>query len=146
MSQGKSSDYSLVHQRVKNLKFYCEAKLFLKFSWQPASLVIHQFDVCFKNLAQTDKLWARNPNKQRNREPSLASQVYSITVTQLYKVLSMSSRLYYCDGSILTKTLSFQILLIPLMQCVITYTRTKLHNSCKNHFQQPLLRTEHCCT
>lgn len=54
----------LARQRIKHFIFYCEAKLFLKFNWQPASLVIRRFDVCFKNLAQTATLWARNPNKQ----------------------------------------------------------------------------------
>lgn len=45
-----------VQQRVKHFKFCSQAKLFLKFSWQPAPLVIRRFDVCFKNLAHTDKL------------------------------------------------------------------------------------------
>lgn len=69
MSQGKPFGCSScqAQHRVKHFKFYSEAKLFLKFSWQPASLVIHRFDVCFKNLAQTDKLWARNPNKQSEK-------------------------------------------------------------------------------
>lgn len=58
MNRGKPFGYSSsqAQQRVKYFKFYSEAKLFLKFSWQPASLVIRRFDVCFKNLAQTDKL------------------------------------------------------------------------------------------
>lgn len=69
MSQGKlyGCSSSQAQQRVKHFKFDSEAKLFLKFSWQPASLVIHPFDVCFKNLAQTHKLWARNPNKQSEK-------------------------------------------------------------------------------
>jgi len=63
MSQGKPFGHSSsrAEQRVKYFKFYSEAKLFLKFSWQP---VMRRFDVCFKNLAQTDKPGARNPNKQ----------------------------------------------------------------------------------
>ncbi|TNN74146.1 hypothetical protein EYF80_015591 [Liparis tanakae] len=62
-SQGKPFGHSSsrAEQRVKYFKFYSEAKLFLKFSWQP---VMRRFDVCFKNLAQTDKPGARNPNKQ----------------------------------------------------------------------------------
>lgn len=66
MSQGKTfgCSSSQAQQRVKHFKFFSKAKLFLKFSWQPASLVIHPFDVCFKNLAQTHTLRARNPNKQ----------------------------------------------------------------------------------
>lgn len=55
MSQGKpfGSSSSQAQQRVKYFKFYSEAKPFLKFSWQP---VVRRFDVCFKNLAQTDKV------------------------------------------------------------------------------------------
>lgn len=68
-SEEKAFGYSSsqAQQRVKYFKFYSEAKLFLKFSWLPASLVIRRFDVCFKNLAQTDKLRARNPNKQSEK-------------------------------------------------------------------------------
>lgn len=59
MSQENPFNYSTdlqSQQRVKHFKFYCEAQLFMKFSWQQASLVIRRFDVCFKNLAQTHKV------------------------------------------------------------------------------------------
>lgn len=77
MSQGNPFGYSSsqAEQRVKHFKFYCEAKLFLKFSWQPASLVIRRFDVCFKNLAQTGKLWARNPNKQSEKPRTIPGKL-----------------------------------------------------------------------
>lgn len=77
MSQGKPFGWSSsqAQQRVKHFKFDSEAKLFLKFSWQPASLVIRRFDVCFKNLAQTDKLRARNPNKQSEKPRTILGKL-----------------------------------------------------------------------
>lgn len=73
MSKGKPFGYSSSQsqRRVKYFKFYSEAKAFLKFSWQTASLVNRPFDVCFKNLAQADKLWAWNPNKQLEKRRSI---------------------------------------------------------------------------
>lgn len=76
-SEGKAfgCSSSRAQQRVKHFKFYSEAKLFLKFSWQPASLIIRRFDVCFKNLAQTDRLRARNPNKQSEKPRTILGKL-----------------------------------------------------------------------
>lgn len=56
MSQGKHLAVALPKLNKELSISNSKAKLFLKFSWQPASPVIYPFDVCFKNLAHTHKL------------------------------------------------------------------------------------------
>lgn len=135
MSQGKAfgSSFSQAQQRVKYFKFYSEAKLFLKFSWQPASLVIRRFDVCFKNLAQTDKLWARNPNKQSEKPRAIPGKLslYHQCGPSMYGGLHQSTAvlLWRCDVDLCVLC----VLLFDLKMCLIQSVTTVCDTLNLNH-------------
>lgn len=134
MSQGKAfgSSFSQAQQRVKYFKFYSEAKLFLKFSWQPASLVIRRFDVCFKNLAQTDKLWARNPNKQSEKPRAIPGKLslYHQCGPSIYGGLHQSAVLLWrCDVDLCVLC----VLLSDLKMCLSHRVTTVCNTLHLNH-------------
>lgn len=76
----------------KYLQFYTQAKLFLKFSWQPASPVFRWFDVFASRVWPVQRNCEPGlPNKQRNKE-TLFGKFLS------RKVIPISPPLCRCDA------------------------------------------------